>query len=53
MKKVPYMLVIGDKEMESDDLMIRKRGEQDAVAINKQQFITELKEKIAKREIEL
>ncbi len=53
MKKVPYMLVIGDKEMESDDLMIRKRGEQDAVAVNKQQFIAELKERIASRSIKI
>lgn len=37
--KVPYMLVVGDKEMESENLMVRKRGEEDAVEIPQHEFI--------------
>lgn len=51
--KVPYMLVIGDKEMDSTDLMVRKRGEQDAVAIQKQAFLDQLHTQIQSRTTEL
>lgn len=37
--KVPYMLVVGDKEMASEDLMVRKRGEEEATAIPQHEFI--------------
>jgi len=38
-EKVPYMLVIGDKEMESDKLFVRERGEREAKEWNKEKFI--------------
>jgi len=47
--KVPYMLVIGDKEMSSDKLAIRDRGEKITREIGKEEFIEEVKEKIKQR----
>ena len=37
-EKVPYIIVIGDKEIEGQDLAIRKRGEQKIETINKEEF---------------
>jgi threonyl-tRNA synthetase len=38
-EKVPYMLVIGDKEMKSDKLNVRVRGQKDVVEYKKDKFI--------------
>ncbi len=46
MKKVPYMLVIGEKEMEDGTVAVRKRGEGDLGAMNLDQFIAQLQEEI-------
>lgn len=51
--KVPYQLVIGDKEMSSEDLMVRKRGEEDASPIAKAAFIASVQELIAHKSISL
>ncbi|PJB17702.1 hypothetical protein CO116_00570 [Candidatus Falkowbacteria bacterium CG_4_9_14_3_um_filter_38_19] len=48
-EKVPYMLVIGDKEVSSDKLSVRDRGEKQTREIGKQEFIEEVKEKIKER----
>lgn len=48
-EKVPYMLVIGDKEMNSDKLSVRDRGAQETREIGKELFIKEVTEKINKR----
>ena len=45
-EKVPYMLVIGDKEAESDKLMVRDRGGRDSREIGKLEFFEEIREKI-------
>lgn len=45
-EKVPYIIVIGDKEIESDDLSIRKRGEQKIEVINKKEFIDNVLQEI-------
>lgn len=45
-EKAPYMLVVGDKEMNSDKLMIRDRGSDQVREIEKQDFFKEIKEKI-------
>jgi threonyl-tRNA synthetase len=45
-EKVPYMLVIGDKEAESEKLMVRDRGGRDAREIGKTEFFKEIKVKI-------
>lgn len=45
-EKVPYMLVIGDKEMSSDVLNIRDRGSDQVREINKKDFFSEIQDKI-------
>ncbi len=45
-EKVPYMLVIGDKEMESPVLMVRERGSADVREISKEDFLTEIARKV-------
>lgn len=48
-EKVPYMLVIGDKEADSKNLNVRDRGAQETREIAKDKFIAEILEKINKR----
>ena len=48
-QKVPYMLVIGDKEMKASSLAVRDRGSEKVRNIAKKQFINEVKEKIEKK----
>ena len=48
-EKVPYLLVIGDKEAGSDMLMVRDRGSRETRAIGKAEFIAEIREKVANR----
>ncbi|MCD6434822.1 MAG: threonine--tRNA ligase, partial [Clostridiales bacterium] len=48
-ERVPYMLVIGDKEMGSDKLMIRDRGSDQIREIEKQDFFKEIEEKISSK----
>ncbi|MDA8234402.1 MAG: threonine--tRNA ligase [Clostridia bacterium] len=45
-QKVPYMLVIGDKEAETGTLALRKRGEGDKGALAVDEFIRQLLEEI-------
>jgi len=42
-EKVPYILVIGDKELNSDKLMVRVRGQEKLLAITLDEFIARLK----------
>jgi threonyl-tRNA synthetase len=42
LKKIPYMLIIGDKEMEGNEISIRKKGEGDKGRMNVNQFTQEL-----------
>ena len=48
-EKVPYMLVIGDKEVNSENLNVRDRGAQDTREIAKDKFIAEVQDKIKNR----
>ncbi len=48
-EKVPYMLVIGDKEMQSKKLHIRQRDSEKIQEINKKKFIIHVKELIEQR----
>lgn len=45
-EKVPYMLVIGDKEVGSENLMVRDRGSRDTREISKGDFMNEIIEKV-------
>ncbi len=52
-EKVPYVLVIGDKEISSPKLSVRVRGEKDLVEIEKDKFVKDMLEKIANRDLGL
>lgn len=47
MEKVPYMLVIGDKEAETGTVAVRKRGQGDRGAVPAEDFIADLLSEIA------
>jgi threonyl-tRNA synthetase len=49
-EKVPYMLVIGDKEIGSENLAVRDRGQRETRDIGKIEFIKEVLEKIKNRD---
>lgn len=42
LEKIPYMLVIGDKEVENNSVAVRKRGEGDKGAVSVNEFIDEV-----------
>lgn len=46
MQKIPYIIVVGDKEMNSKDLAIRSRGKKDIETINIDQFIEKIKKEL-------
>ncbi|NHM30554.1 threonine--tRNA ligase [Neobacillus terrae] len=46
MQKIPYMLVVGDKEVEENAVNVRKYGEQKSETIPFDQFITSLKNEV-------
>ncbi|WP_100405068.1 threonine--tRNA ligase [Bacillus solitudinis] len=48
MQKIPYMLVLGDKEMEAEAVNIRKYGEQESNSLELLSFINQVKEEIKK-----
>ena len=48
-RKVPYTLVVGDKEMETNAVAVRKYSEKDSATMNVEDFIKEVQEKIASR----
>ena len=45
MQKIPYMLVVGDKEVEEEAVNVRKYGEQKSETIPFEQFVKTLKKK--------
>jgi len=46
MEKIPYMLVIGDKEMENSAVAVRSRKDGDLGAISVEQFISRIVEEV-------
>ncbi len=52
-EKVPYVLVIGDKEISSPKLSVRVRGEKDLVEIEKDEFIKNIQKKIDNKDLGL
>lgn len=48
-EKAPYMLLVGDREMQSGKLAVRDRGEKTTREIGKQEFMGEVREKIEER----
>ena len=46
LRKVPYMLVVGDKEIEANAVAVRSRKEGDLGAINADEFLAKMQEEI-------
>lgn len=46
MEKIPYILVVGDKEVESKSIAVRQRGKGDLGQIKPEEFIKKIKEEI-------
>ncbi|MFH0822908.1 MAG: threonine--tRNA ligase [Pseudomonadota bacterium] len=48
-RRVPYMIIIGDKETTDGTLSLRKRGEDGTSGMSVQQFLSVFREEVAKR----
>ena len=48
-QKIPYIVVVGDKEISGEDWMIRVRGEKDQIKMSKEDFVNKLKKEISER----
>jgi threonyl-tRNA synthetase len=48
-QKIPYIIIVGDKELSGEDWMIRIRGEKDQVKMNKEDFIGKVLGEIRER----
>ncbi|TYR82194.1 threonine--tRNA ligase [Priestia megaterium] len=48
MQKIPYMLVVGDKEMEEKAINVRKYGEQKSETVDFEAFVQSLKIEVAR-----
>ncbi|NMC51843.1 threonine--tRNA ligase [Candidatus Kuenenbacteria bacterium] len=52
-QKIPYMLVIGDKEMGSKKLQVRKRGERETLEFSKEEFVAYIRKVVGDKTVEL
>ena len=50
-QKIPYMLVIGDAEVESGNPSVRRKGQGDLGTIGKENLLINLNEEIKNKEI--
>ena len=48
-QKVPYMIIVGDKEVSSGTLAVRKRGEEETKILTLEEFISMFREEVANR----
>ncbi len=46
LKKIPYLLIIGEKEVENETISVRKQGEGDIGSMSQNEFINLIKDKI-------
>ncbi|QDQ03098.1 threonine--tRNA ligase [Lysinibacillus fusiformis] len=51
MKKIPYILVLGDKECDNQSVTVRKYGQSELISIPLQQFVEEIKQEIRQKEL--
>ena len=49
MQKIPYLLVIGDKEIEAESVAVRKRGEGDMGQMKIDKFLDKIKKEISSK----
>ena len=45
-KKIPYSIILGDKEVEDGTISYRKYGEQNTTTVSKEEFIKFITDKI-------
>ncbi len=48
-KQVPYIIVVGDKELAGEDWMIRVRGQKDQIKMSKADFVGKIQQEIKER----
>jgi len=48
-EKIPYMLVLGDKEIEDGAVAVRSKGSRDIVAMKAEEFLQKIKEEIKEK----
>ncbi len=48
LKRIPYLLVIGEKEVENGTIAVRKQGEGDKGSMKIEEFVTFINEEIKK-----
>jgi threonyl-tRNA synthetase len=48
-ERIPYLLVVGDREVENHEIAVRKRGINDAVSMGVNAFIDQIQDEIAAR----
>ncbi len=53
LEKTPYMLVVGDRDMENQTVSVRLRSGEDLGAMSMDEFIARLKEKVDSKSLEL
>jgi threonyl-tRNA synthetase len=46
MQKIPYLLVVGDKEIEANAVAVRERGKGDSGQMNLEKFIEKITNEI-------
>ncbi|MFA9558699.1 threonine--tRNA ligase [Evansella sp. AB-rgal1] len=49
MQKIPYILVLGDKEIESNSVNVRQYGQKETEEVSLEQFVADVKNEIANR----
>lgn len=49
LEKDPYVIVVGDKEMESEELNVRERGNQETFSITRKDFMKRIKKEIKEK----
>ena len=52
-QKIPYMIILGDKEVESSTLGVRRRRSKETRNLNLKMFLDEVNEAVEKRTIDL
>ncbi|OGM28416.1 hypothetical protein A2962_04645 [Candidatus Woesebacteria bacterium RIFCSPLOWO2_01_FULL_39_61] len=53
LEKVPYMLIVGDKEKKAGTVAVRLRSEKDLGQLSLEKFISDVKEKIESKSLDL
>ena len=48
-QKVPYMIIVGDKEVSSGSLGVRKRGQEETKILTLEEFISAFRQEVANR----